>query len=270
MVRNPSTSPFPSGMKIRRYEGSESLSPSRATRYRSLVAAIGYAATWTRPDFKLFQSALAQYANDPKAEHEVMLNQSLKYVRGTISWGIKYKHDSGEEESLCGYVDASFGSCLDTRRSRTGYVWILAGGPVFWKSSLQKSMKPALSTAEAELVALVESLCTGKFLLNLLGELGTKYKANMVKVKEDNQACIKIATNRWSSRRTKALDMRYFWAQWVLEHTYELQLEFVKTKEQVADCLTKLLTWEKAWALFKHMGMVEIFPEEECQGKVTI
>ena len=46
------------------------------------------------------------------------------------------------------YVDASFAADLDTRRSTTGYVFNIAGGPVSWQSRMQTSV--ALSSMESE------------------------------------------------------------------------------------------------------------------------
>ena len=63
---------------------------------------------------------------------------------------------------LWGWVDADFGSDLDTRRSHTGYVIMMNGGPISWKSVKQKSV--SLSTAESEWYATSEA---GKELLYL-------------------------------------------------------------------------------------------------------
>lgn len=54
-------------------------------------------------------------------------------------------------ESLIGYSDSDFAGDLDTRKSTSGYIFMLNGGPISWSS--QKQPFVALSTTEAEFVA---------------------------------------------------------------------------------------------------------------------
>jgi hypothetical protein len=72
----------------------------------------------------------------------------LKYLSGTYADGIFYGKNSEQPNKLWVWVDADFAADLDTRTSHTGYVLMLNGGAVSWKSTKQKSV--SLSTAEAE------------------------------------------------------------------------------------------------------------------------
>uniref|UniRef100_A0A3Q7IGY0 Reverse transcriptase Ty1/copia-type domain-containing protein n=1 Tax=Solanum lycopersicum TaxID=4081 RepID=A0A3Q7IGY0_SOLLC len=56
---------------------------------------------------------------------------------------------------LCGYTDSYMDGDVDTRKSTSGYLVTFAGGAVSWQSRLQKCV--ALSTTEAELIAVVEA-----------------------------------------------------------------------------------------------------------------
>ena len=51
-----------------------------------------------------------------------------------------------------GYSDADWGGDREDRKSTSGYLFQVAGGPVSWRSKKQDSV--ALSTAEAEYMAL--------------------------------------------------------------------------------------------------------------------
>ena len=53
---------------------------------------------------------------------------------------------------MCAYSDADWGDCHDTARSTTGFVLMLAGATIDWRSKLQPTV--ALSTVEAEAMAL--------------------------------------------------------------------------------------------------------------------
>ena len=216
------------------------------------MAALNHAASQARPDLKLPVSILAAYFNDPKDEHFTALDYLLRYVKHTITWRIEFMHKG--DQKVTGHVDASFADCLDTRRSRSGYVWVLADGPVMWQSKIQKSMKPARSTAESELVAAASALEDGNYLINLSKECGQRFRVTKLMIREDNQAVIRIVNNRWTSPRTKALDIRHFW---VRAHVLQGSVDFmhVGTKHQIADALTKVLNSEERQRHFEAMGV---------------
>ena len=74
----------------------------------------------------------------------------VSYIKNTIDYGLTYSRDSDLSPSA--YVDADYGGCKDTRRSTSGYVFMMAGGAVSWSSRRQTTV--ALSTVEAEYVAM--------------------------------------------------------------------------------------------------------------------
>ena len=75
------------------------------------------------------------------------IKRILRYLKGTFNFGLMYSEHSS---SVCvGYADADW---AEDRKSTSGYVFMLGGAAVSWRSSKQSSV--ALSTAEAEYVAL--------------------------------------------------------------------------------------------------------------------
>ncbi len=96
-----------------------------------------------------------------------------------------------------------------------------------------------MSTAEAEYVSALEATKEIMWLKNLLKELHLEQKEPVV-IHEDNQACIKMAENPIVSGRNKhmATKMHY-----VRERVREkdIKLEYIATKQQLADILTKNL-----------------------------
>jgi hypothetical protein len=137
----------------------------------------------------------------------------------TRSHGIVYKPDT--TEGLECYVDADFAgrwsqANLDNAKnvlSHTGYIITYAGCPIHWVSCLQTDI--ALSTAEAEYIALFQSLQDVLPLISLLEELHEIFplKVNppkfICKVHEDNQSCISMVTSHKFSLRTKHVALKY-------------------------------------------------------------
>ncbi|KAH0816960.1 hypothetical protein GEV33_005831 [Tenebrio molitor] len=100
----------------------------------------------TRPDISFAVSHLGQFNNCYGEEHWTAAKRVLLYLKGTADLRLVYDPDS---EPLTGFVDADWGSCTEDRRSFTGYIFLLNGGPVSWDSRKQRTV--ALSTTEAEL-----------------------------------------------------------------------------------------------------------------------
>jgi hypothetical protein len=67
-------------------------------------------------------------------------------------------------------VDAYYVGDLDDRRSTTGYVFTLTGGPICWKSMIQSTV--AMPTIEAEYMAVAEAAKEALWLTGLVKELG--------------------------------------------------------------------------------------------------
>ena len=99
------------------------------------------------------------------------------------------------------YADADFAGD-SSKRSTSGNIIFLSGGPITWSSRLQKLY--ALSTAEAEIYSLTEALKDAAFLklhLHALGVLEDK----PIPVHEDNSACRIMSANELKTYSSQAL-----------------------------------------------------------------
>jgi hypothetical protein len=103
--------------------------------YRELVGALTYLATTTRPDISFAVSCLKQFNNYYKEEHWKVAKRVLRYLKGTMGVGLTYGSNA---EPIKGFVDADWGSCPENRRSYSGFVFLLNGGPVSWDSKNRK------------------------------------------------------------------------------------------------------------------------------------
>ena len=106
--------------------------PSCQPDYGSLVGALNYISTHTRPDIATAVGSLCRYISDPGSLHWTAAKRVLQYLSGTASFGITYRRDGNHR--LDTYSDSDWGQDIDTRRSTTGYIIKLAGAPISCKS----------------------------------------------------------------------------------------------------------------------------------------
>ena len=127
---------------------------------RKAVGALMWTATMTRPDIACAVRAVARFCENPGLVHKKAVVKILQYLLHTKEWGIMY---CGEDCGLCmeAYADSSFGACLNTRRSVSVAVLMLAKGAISWHSKIQEVT--ASGTSEAEYVALSEVVKEGLF-----------------------------------------------------------------------------------------------------------
>jgi hypothetical protein len=108
-----------------------------------------------------------------------------------------------------GYVDADYAGELDSRRSTTGYVFILAGGAISWSSRLQVLV--AVSTVEAEYMGAASAVKEALWLKKLPRDLGLK--VGQICIKEDNQGALKLLKHSMSTQRSKHIDVMHHFAR---------------------------------------------------------
>ena len=170
----------------------------------------------------------------------------LAYVRSTVDYELHYPvgvpvdedpdlarrrpRTKGTIEVL---VDASFSP--GDGHSTSGTVVLLAGCPVQWESRKQTLM--ALSTAEAELTALVEGLQTGRSVRALVELLSEEVSLELF---NDNRAAVVLASGAGGGWRTRHLRIRAFCLSEALSKG-ELTLEHRSGAWLWADALTKSL-----------------------------
>lgn len=135
--------------------------------YASVVGAIMYTMTFTRPNVAYALGVTSQYQANPGEEHWKVVKTILKYLRRTKD---QFLICGDFELKLKGYSDASFASDKDDSKSISGYVFTLNGGAVSWKSSKQATI--ADSTTEAEYIAASEAAKEGVWMKKFIFELG--------------------------------------------------------------------------------------------------
>jgi hypothetical protein len=215
--------------------------------YSTLIGSLLYLSVCTRPDIAYSVGALAKYMAKPTMAHWTAAKGVLRYLKGTADFGIKFGGGFGV---VLGYCDSDFAGDVDTRRSTTGYVYLLHGGAISWSSRRQATV--AASTTEAEYMAAAAATKEAVWLRRLLGDLGIV--ANTVGIKADNQSAIKLTKNPIASARSKHIDVLYHFARERVARK-EVEFEYISTSEMVADALTKAVPEAKFNYCREHMGV---------------
>uniref|UniRef100_A0A2N9GEX0 Integrase catalytic domain-containing protein n=1 Tax=Fagus sylvatica TaxID=28930 RepID=A0A2N9GEX0_FAGSY len=210
--------------------------------YASAVGCLMYAMVCTRPDLAHAVSTVSRYMANPGREHWNAVKWISRYLKGTAEHGILFSRQPGTN-SVVGYVDADYAGEVDDRRSTTGYVFTLSGGPICWKSTLQSIV--AMSTTEAEYMAVAEAAKEALWLKGLVKEFGLNQGG--VQMHCDSQSAIYLAKNQVYHARTKHIDVRFHKIRELIV-TGDIVLEKVHTSKNAADMLIKPVTTAK----FKH------------------
>ena len=186
--------------------------PEMISEYRSLIGSIGFAALTVRFDIAYAVSVLSRHLARPCRKVINEAKRCIRYLIGTRDFAIRWStHPDSLADKLRNILwasaDASYAADPITRRSHGGYIAFLNGGPIAWKSGLQKLV--CLSSAESEFVALTSCIVEVRYLRMLLAELHFP-QAEPTTILEDNRAAIIIAEGTVSSNgRAKHIDVRF-------------------------------------------------------------
>jgi hypothetical protein len=168
----------------------------------------------------------------------------IKHLIQTKHMGLKISPNittnTVEEWKLQMYSDSTWGSCLESRKSITGFIILLFGTPILWKSQTQKTV--ALSSTEAEYYALAEAVKEVKFVVQIMESLGLKINKPII-VNVDNVGTIFVAENSSATKHTRHIDARYhFVREYIIDG--QIKITFVMSKNNLADMFTKNINSE--------------------------
>lgn len=219
--------------------------------YREAVGSLMYLAIATRPDISFAVGLASRYLNQPNENHTNAVKRILKYIKGTINFGIRFR--SNATLNLNCFSDADYAGDIDTRKSTSGFVFMFGSGSISWGSNRQKCV--ALSSTESEYIAGSEAVKELVWLKRLTDDLDVNVGNPVLYM--DNQGAIKLTKNPEFHKRTKHVEVRYHFMREKFEEGI-FQLKYVNTKEQVADIFTKPLSRHKFQYFRSLMGMCKL------------
>ena len=232
--------PLPTPMESQWQYGDEPpvSDPDMHSEFRSKVGSISYLSQCTRPDIAFAVNKLCRHLHNPNKHCFRALNHLIHYLAGTPTLGIRYSFGENTALRLEAYADASYGGEDEAQaKSHHGYLIYFAGGIVDWSSTLQSTI--ALSSAESEHIAAFHASRSIFYYRQLLEELGHTQNQSTT-LWEDNQACIAQSKNPVNHKRCKHILIKYHYLR-QLTASNIVRLEYICTKSQIADALTKPL-----------------------------
>jgi hypothetical protein len=165
------------------------------------------------------------------------VKRAYRYLQGTRTLSITYTKNEGGAQ-ITGYSDADWAGDKDTRKSTSGYLFMMNGGPISWRSRRQRVN--ALSSCESEMIALCSAVQEGLYLTQAMKQV--QQNTPTIEVLTDNQATIQVVkkdAGSWGDK-LKHMANRYFFVANVVKEG-EIGVGYVPSEENLADCLTKAL-----------------------------
>jgi hypothetical protein len=192
--------PVVPGFKIMKDEGGVEVD---STMFKRIVGSLMYL-TATRPDMMYVVSLISRFMERPTELHLNAAKRVLRYLKGTMSFGLFYR--KGEKQELIGYTDSDYAGDQDDRKSTSGYVFMLSSGAVSWSSKKQPVV--TLSTTEAEFIVAASSACQAVWLRRILQQLNHEPRKSTT-IYCDNSSTIKLSKNPVLHGRSKHIDVRF-------------------------------------------------------------
>ncbi|XP_068320837.1 secreted RxLR effector protein 161-like [Pyrus communis] len=208
--------------RLYKNDGSEAADESE---YRKLVGSLLYLTT-TSPDITFGASFLARFMHDPTKKHMGIAKRVLRYIQGTLDFGIEYV--KGKSTILIGYYDNDWAGSEDDMRSTLGYAFNLGSGVFSWASIKQSTM--TLSTAKAEYVSAAKATSQAKWLIFVLEDFGQEHVEPLL-LMCDNTLAITMAMNPVFHQKTRHISRKFHFIRGAIQEK-EIDLIYCKSEEQ--------------------------------------
>nr|GEW91521.1 hypothetical protein [Tanacetum cinerariifolium] len=207
------------------------------------LGSIMYAVRCTRPDVAFAHNITSQFQQNSGEAHWTAVKNILKYLRNTKDRFLVYGGDPEAELRVNYYCDAGFETDRVDTKSQTGYVFILSGGAVVWKSSKQSTT--AQHAIEAEYMAESEAAKEVVWIRKFIDELGVVLSNDYpIKINCDNSAAIIMVKESGIQKGARHFKRKYHFVRECIE-TKKINIVKVHTYDNLANSFTKALAGPK-------------------------
>ena len=213
------------------------LASNDTRRYQAIVGSLQWLANNTRPDITFSCNQLSKFNSAPTREHLRAAHQVLQYLRHNQR-GLHYSKPAAPALTVTGYADSDWGSDTDDRKPYLGWCVLLDGNLVLWKT--KKATCVALSTCQAEYMALAHCVQDVIYLRQLLGELDVGGTTAPSVVYCDNRSAKQgVETGSFSSKMRHVAIKYHF----VRDHVEkgDIRVEWIQSSDNRSDAFTKPL-----------------------------
>ncbi|KAM1422622.1 hypothetical protein ACFX2I_004733 [Malus domestica] len=225
----PTSTPFKPHTQILASEGTLLPDPSQ---YRSIVGALQYL-TFTRPDLAYSVNMVCQFMTAPTDAHFHLVKRILRYIQGTISYGLCYT--KSDNFHINAYSDSDWAADITTRRSLSGFVVYIGSNPVSWQSKKQSIV--SRSSTEAEYKALAHCTADVSWIRSVFKDIH-QFLPRPPALHCDNLSALALSSNPVFHSKIKHLDTDYHFVREKVQKG-DISVHYIPTDDQVADVFTK-------------------------------
>ena len=194
--------------------------------YASAIGSLMYAQVCTRPHIAFIVNVLGRYLSNPRHDHWVAAKKVMRYLQRTKDFMLVYRRVDNLE--VVGYSDSDFSGCSDDRKSTSGYIFMLVGGAISWKSVKQSLI--ASLTMYAEFVAYYGASSQAVWLRNLISELQVVDSIfRPIVIYCDNNATVLYSKNNKISTCSKHMEIKYLTVQDLVKKG-DIVIEHIRTE----------------------------------------
>lgn len=239
--------------------------PVSQQQYARIIGSLMYITNCTRPDIAYSINKLSRFTSNPSEDHWKALERVFKYLKYSMDYGLHYtKYPSVLE----GYCDANWISDTKDSKSTSGYVFTIGGGAVSWKSSKQTCI--ARSTMESEFIALDKAGEEAEWLRNFLDDIPCWIKpVPAIMIHCDSQSAIGRAQSSMYNGKSRHIRRRHNTIRQLISNGV-ISIEYVKSKDNLADPLTKGLGRDQVNCLSRGMGLKPTKLKDIHSGNPTL
>ena len=237
-----SSTPACCGAALQPSAEGEEVGAEGSAEYQTIVGKLLHLANWTRPDVVNAVREASRRCKNSNKKHRQFADKIISYILSTPKrgWHLKPTRrwkptDKDFEFVIRGRPDSNYGTDQETRKSVSGYVVYLEDAPISIKSIMQRII--ALSSTEAELIALVQCVQEMMAAKRLLESMDLKLKLPML-IECDNKGAVDLVNGYQVGAGTKHIDIRNFFVR-VLKDEGIIVVRWIPTDENESDICTK-------------------------------
>ncbi|GJW26154.1 retrotransposon protein, putative, ty1-copia subclass [Tanacetum coccineum] len=251
------TIPMQEKLKLSKSQGASTPAEKQRMQnipYASAIGSIMYAVRCTRPDVAFAQNMTSRFQQNPGEEHWTAVKNILKYLRNTKDMFLVYGGNMERELRVSCYTDAGYLTDADNLKSQTGYVFVLNGGAVDWKSTKQSIF--ATSSTDAEYIAAFDASKEAVWIRKFISGLGI-----IPTIKEpismycDNTGAIAIAKDDGVTKGARHFRAKVHYLRETIKMG-DVKIEKIDTDDNLADPFTKALAFPKHSELTRNIGLL--------------
>ncbi len=203
----------------------------KAARQRRIIGQLLYLCVATRPDLSFAVGQLCKHMAEPRPKVWTYTKRVLRYLKGTVDFGILYKRRINSQ--LEGYGDSDWAGDKVNRKSISGMAWMYGGDLISYKCKQQSTV--ADSSMHAELIAMTSAAKEGIYLRKLVEDI---HAIPTTVLFTDNNATLLTAKDYRVTERNKHIEVKYFFVRELIDRGL-IEGRDVDTKKNVSDMMTK-------------------------------